>query len=312
MRFKAVCVLALGMAASGLASASDLLINFPDTTPVSRTASAPVLCKVVVQNYEFDSTLLGAGNASSTCTASNLFPANAPGYLAVGKYGTSPAVGGYVNLVPPVGVSFDLLSLRINDYGVGNDLTVYGTDSSGASIVYPLSTVAGVADYAIPASSGLRNLSAATIASANNRFDLTHVQLHDSATPLPVSYADTWTGNGYGGRDLSNEGSSTAGKATIQLLPDPARFTGTVTGGSIVYLLPSGERLTIDNPTWTFKPQYPRLLGKSAVSTLTATGTGVDAKGYPVTVNIREELRTYFQGLAWHYGALSGRIEVKY
>lgn len=297
---------------SGAALANDLVISFPATTPVSRTASAPVLCRTVVSGYEFDSTLLGAGNASSTCTASNLFPANEPGFLAVGKYGTSPAVGGYVNIIPPVGVTFAIKSVRINDYGVGNSLTIYGIDSSGASIVYALPTVAGVSDYSIPASAGLVTLSSATIQSANNRFDITNVQISDSASALPASYTDTWKGNGYGGTDLTNDGSTTTGTATIQLFPDPSKFSGTVVGGSIVYTLPSGEVITIQNPTWTFNPQYPRVIKKTATSMLTASGTGMDAKGNPITVTVTENLRIYYQMLAWHYGVIDGRIAVKY
>ena len=58
--------------------ASDLLIPFPAGTVVSRTAGPPALCRVVVQGYTFDSTLLGAGNAASTCTASNVLSPNPP------------------------------------------------------------------------------------------------------------------------------------------------------------------------------------------------------------------------------------------
>lgn len=313
MRQLAVAFALAALTASPFASAADLLINFPASTPISKVStSRGVLCKSAVSGYEFDSTMLGAGNVNSTCTAANMFPSSAPGYLAAGKSGTSLAAGAWVDIVPPVGVSFDLQSVRINTYGKTNALTLYGTSSTGASVTYALNTIPGVADYTIPSSAGLVNLSAATIQGSNDRIDITHVQIHDSSTPMPVSYSDTWTGNGYGGTDLINNGSTTAGKATLQLLPQPARFNGTVTGGSIVYVLPSGESLSIQNPTWTFKPKYPRTINKTSTATLSASGTGTDAQGYPVTVSIREDLRIYWQGLAWHYGVISGKVEVQY
>ena len=82
----------------GTANAQPVNITFPTTT-VSTTATLLVLCKTAVVGYEFNSTLLGANLSPSTCTATNLFPATEPGYLAVGFLRTGTA--GYVDITPP-------------------------------------------------------------------------------------------------------------------------------------------------------------------------------------------------------------------
>jgi hypothetical protein len=128
-------------------------------------------------------------------------------------------------------VTFAINSVTINDYGIGNNLTIYGTDINGAAIAYPLNTVAGVSLYTIPPSSGLVNLVNATIQSTNNRFDFTGLQLTDSTQALSSTYSDTWSGNGLGSTVLTNFGTTTANGGTIQLYPSPKYFTGNATGG---------------------------------------------------------------------------------
>lgn len=295
---------------SGLACAGTVNVTFLATTPISTTATLPVLCKTTVAGYEFDSTLLGANLTPTTCTPSNLFPASEPGFLAVGKYGTSPAVGGYVNITPPSGVTFDINSVTINNYGVGNTLTIYGTDGAGATVSYTLGAVAGVVLYSIPPASGLVNLVSATIQSSNNRFDFSALQLTDSSVAAPTTYSDSWVGNGWGPKYLTNYGSNTASGGTIQLNPSPKLFTGTVTGGSIVYSSPT-ESFTISNPVWTFNPVFPARKKTTGTATLTATGTGVDANGTPISVTVTENVKLYYSD-GWHFGVLDGNVTVTY
>lgn len=292
--------------------ASDLLIPFPAGTVVSRTAGPPALCRVVVQGYTFDSTLLGAGNAASTCTASNVLSPNPPGSLIVGKYGTSPAVGGYVNLSPPSGLRFALTGLRVSVYGPTNTLTLSGTDSLGIVHTQALATAAGTTDVVIPASAGMNDLIGARIESSNERFEITNVQISDTGAALPSSFNDSWRGNGYGGTTLENAGATTVAGAVVQMFPEPARFRGTVTGGSILYVLPSGKTLTANTVTWRFEPRYPLLPTHSTTATLTAIGTGVDEAGYPFTLRLSESVRLYNQFLTWHYGPISGEVSVTY
>jgi hypothetical protein len=294
----------------GTANAQTVNIAFPATTPISTTATSPILCKTTVSGYEFDSTLLGANLSATTCTAANLFPATEPGYLAVGKYGQGINIGGFVNITPPAGVTFAIDGVTINDYGLGNNLTIYATDAAGTAITYPLTTVAGVSLYTIPPSSGLVNLINATIQSANNRFDFTNVQLTDSTVAPPTAYSDAWVGNGFGPKYLTNDGVNTANSGTIQLYPSPGYFTGTQTGGSIVYASPT-ETFTIANPVWTFNPVSPARKNATGAATLTATGTGVDANGTPVSVSVTENLKLYYRD-GWHLGVLNGQVTVTY
>jgi hypothetical protein len=240
-----------------------------------------------------------------------LFPATEPGYLAVGKYGTSPAVGGYVNILPPTRVTFDINSVTKNDYGVGNKLTIYGTNAAaGTQVTYPLSTVPGISIYAIPASSGLINLADATIQSANNRFDFTALHLTDSTAELPTTYSDNWTGNGYGPKYLTKYGVNTANSGAIQLYPAPKYFTGTTSGGSLVYASAT-ETFTITNPTWTFNPVFPTSKKTTGQAMLTVVGTGVESNGSPISVTFTENLKLYYQD-GWHFGVLNGQVTVSY
>jgi hypothetical protein len=293
----------------GTVNAETVSITFPATTPISTTATSPILCKTTVAGYEFDSTLLGANLSPTTCTAVNLFPATEPGYLAVGVLRTRTR--GYVNITPPAGVTFAIDSVTINDYGIGNNLTIFGTDSAGTPITYPLATVSGVSLYAIPPSSGLVNLINATIQSTTNRFDFTGLQLTDSTVAPPTTYSDTWVGNGFGPKYLTNYGTNTANSGTIQFYPSPTYFTGTQTGGSIAYASPT-ETFTITNPTWTFNPVFPASKNARGTATLTASGTGVDSNGAPISVSLTENLKLYYQHDGWHLGVLNGQVAVTY
>jgi hypothetical protein len=307
MKIKSLTASLSAILLAGTANAQSVNITFPSTTPVSTTATSPILCKTTVAGYEFDSTLLGANLSPTTCTAANLFPATEPGYLAVGVLRTGTA--GYVDITPPAGVTFAINSVTINDYGIGNNLTIFATDVNGAAIAYPLNTVAGVSLYTIPSASGLANLVNATIQSTNNRFDFTGLQLTDSSQAAPTTYLDTWSGNGLGSTTLTNYGSTTANGGTIQLYPSPKNFTGTTTGGSIVYAS-STENFTIINPAWTFNPVYPANKKQTGTATLTASGTGVDASGTPITVSVTENLKLYYSQGAWHLGVLNGQSTV--
>jgi hypothetical protein len=190
-------------------------------------------------------------------------------------------------------------------------LTIYATDINGAAISYPLFTIAGISLYTIPASSGLVNLVNATIQSTNNRFDFTGLQLTDSSQALSTTYSDTWSGNGLGSSVLTNYGTTTANGGTIQLYPSPTYFTGTTTGGSIVYASAT-ENFTIANPTWTFNPVYPVSKKQTGTAALTASGTGVDANGTPITVSFTQNLKLYYSKNAWHFGVLNGQSTATY
>jgi hypothetical protein len=294
---------------AGVANAQPVNITFPATTPVSKTATLPALCKVTVAGYEFDSTLLGVNLSPTTCTAANLFPATEPGYLAVGVLRTGTA--GYVDIIPPSGVTFTINSVTAYDYGIGNNLTIYATDNHGTAITYPLNTVAGVSLYAIPPVAGLANLVNATIQSTNNRFDITSLQLTDSTVALPATYTDTWGGNGFGPKYLTNYGSTTVNSGSIQLYPSPKYFTGTSVGGSLVYASAT-ENFTVTGLTWTFSPVFPASKKATGAATLTGSGSGIDANGMTFNVSVTENLRLYYNKDGWHFGVLNGQVTVTY
>ena len=170
---KLPAALVLSLAAFG-ASAQPLNISFSNNLPVSRASQFPG-CETSAHSYVFDVTMLGYNLSKSTCTAANLFPV--AGYLTAGKAGTSRAVGATILMTAPAGVTFELVNFTVNDYGLNNTLYLDTTDSLGHTSTQTLNTVAGVHLYQF---TGLTDLVSAQLRSANNRIDITAIQVVDS------------------------------------------------------------------------------------------------------------------------------------
>lgn len=154
------------------ASAQPLNISFNNSLPVSRTSQFPG-CETSAYGYVFDVTMMGYNLVNSTCTAANLFPVS--GYLTAGKYGRS--VGATLLMTAPAGVTFELVNFTVNDYGLNNTLYLDTTDSFGNTSTQTLTTFSGLHLYQF---TGLTDLTSAQIRSANNRIDVTAIQIVDS------------------------------------------------------------------------------------------------------------------------------------
>ena len=149
------------------AFASTTTITFNSSLPITKSADITKPgCETYVDGFTFDVTMLGWNLSSSTCTATNLF--SNPTYLTTGQM--APRARGQFWMTPPVGTTFQLLGFKIKNYGTTNSLYLDTTDSAGivtTTVLPPSMTVVGF--------SGLIDLTAVSIRSTNNRFDITNI-----------------------------------------------------------------------------------------------------------------------------------------
>lgn len=160
--------------ASISAFAQPINISFNNSLPVSRSASYPG-CATSAYGYAFDVTMLGYNLSNSSCTAANLFPLS--GYLTTGQM--APRGRGQLWMAAPTGTKFDLVNFTIKNYSTTNTLYLDTTDEFGITSTTTLSpTAVGAKLYQF---TGLANLTALSIRSTNNRFDITAIQIVDSS-----------------------------------------------------------------------------------------------------------------------------------
>jgi len=153
-----------------LAFADPLTITFNNSLPVSKSSDSynKPGCETSTQGYIFDVTMLGWNLSTSTCTATNLF--SNPGYLTTGQY--APRSRGQFWMAHSAGATFALLGFKIKNYGTTNTLYLDTTDSAGittTTVLPPSVTVVGFDPVTFPA------LTAVSIRSTNNRFDITNI-----------------------------------------------------------------------------------------------------------------------------------------
>jgi hypothetical protein len=150
-----------------LAVANPLTITFNSSLPVSKsTDMTKPGCETYTQGYTFDVTMLGWNLSSSSCKVTNLF--SNPSYLTTGQM--APRASGRFWMAPPVNTTFQLLGFKIKNYGTTNILYLDTTDSTGV-----ITTTVLPASVTVVGFSGLSNLTAASIRSTNNRFDITNI-----------------------------------------------------------------------------------------------------------------------------------------
>lgn len=152
-----------------MAVATPLTITFNSSLPISKSTDLTKPgCETSTQGYTFDATMLGWNLGKSTCTATNLF--SNPGYLTTGQY--APRAAGQFWMTPPVGTTFALLGFKIKNYGTTNTLHLDTTDATG---VVTTTVIAG--SVSSITFTGLSNLTAVSIRSTNNRFDITNISV---------------------------------------------------------------------------------------------------------------------------------------
>lgn len=157
--------------------ANPVNIKFSNSLPVTKSSFIPG-CETSAYGYVFDVTMVGYKLPKTTCTATNLF--SVPDYLTVGKAGTATTVGATLVMTAPAGTTFELIYFTINDYGLKNNLFVDVTDSLGRTTTQAIKTYAGNHLYQF---SGLTDLVSVQVRSANNRFDITAIQIVENVVP---------------------------------------------------------------------------------------------------------------------------------
>ncbi|CAD6882195.1 hypothetical protein [Methylomonas albis] len=294
--------LLLALLFSNLAQAQQLTLTFPGNLPVTRSPISTIpMCEVLVSGYAVDVTMLGANLAgtSNTCIPANVLPAVDAGKVTAGKYGTSPAVGAQVAINPPSGITFDVSSVSVNDYGVGNTLTAYANYPDGTYFTYPIPYAAGVSTVTLPAE--FAGMVKFEIYSLNNRIAVGDIVINDSTPVTPVQYTDNWVGNGIGNVLPIDPGATTANGGVIQVIPYGTNKEVVYTSASLSF--------TLLNPVFVVEKSNTVHPG---VTIVTATGSTTDQNGTPITVSIKEAYRQYKQRNQMHYGLTGGNLTVDY
>lgn len=155
-------------------------ITFNNSLPVTVSDPADFFgCHTSSYNYAFDVTMMGYNYNPSTCNQTNLFPT--AGYLTAGQRG--PRGAALMNMEAPAGVTFELVSFIVKNYGNVNTLYLDTTDSFGNVSTRYLKASIGAKLYTF---TDLTDLVSYRLRSTNARFDITAINIIDSTVaPLP-------------------------------------------------------------------------------------------------------------------------------
>ncbi len=292
----------LALLFSSSAQSQQLALTFPGNLTVTRSPISIIpMCEVVVSGYAVDVTMMGANLAgtSNTCVPTNVLPAVDAGKVTAGKYGSSPLVGAQVAVNPPSGVTFDVSSFSVHDYGIGNTLTAYANYPDGTYFTYPIPYAAGVSTVTLPAE--FAGMVKFEIYSLNDRIAIGDIVINDSTPVTPIQYTDNWVSNGFGNVQPIDIGTTTANGGVIQVIPFGTNKEVVYTSASLSF--------TLLNPVFVIEKANTTHPG---ITVVTTTGSTTDQNGTPISVNVKETYRQYKKHHQMRYGLTGGSLTVNY